>query len=419
MKRRALNSADRRPPLHTQQPMPALPCALSRGAERGVSLVEALVALAVMSFGMLGIAGLQGSLRLNTDVSRQRSEAVRLAQESIEQARAFSVINSVAGKVAYNDLLASTATDTIAGTNTTYTRTVTVPAIGNGQLFKQVIVDIDWVDRTNTAQTIRLSTTVHRVAPELGGSLAIPGSGTPGQLPGGRHASIPRSAVPSSGGTSVFSPPGAPTGTTWVFNDTTGVITQVCLLSVCTTVDARLLSGYVNFATVTSQPTWVESETPPGTAVGVGVAVSITAPSPYPYGTPDCFVEAVPPVSPSVVQTSTAYYCLIRVDPVTPQWSGRSDLTGLNLATSASDADPARLRVCRYTSRLSNGAVGTGSPAITNEDHPYVYDKVKTSLANQNFLVMLAGNGSTAFTCPVDNPATTPLVSGDTFAHQP
>ena len=386
---------------------------------RGVSLVEALVAMAVMSFGMLGIAGLQSSLRLNTDASRQRSEAVRLAQESIEQARAFSVTATAAGKVAYDDLLAGTVADTVAGTNTTYTRTLTVPAIAAGQLYKQVIVDVTWVDRTNTTQSVRLSTTVQRVAPELGGSLIVTGEGTPGGNPRNRHRTIPASAISTTGGTSVFSPPGAVTGTTWVFNNTTGVITQVCLLAVCTAVDARLLAGYVNFTSGSTQPTWVESEDPQGPALSLGVSLNITAPSPYPYSPPECYVEAVPPVAPATVQSSTAYYCIVRVDPLAPMWSGRSELTGMPLATSAADPSPGNVRVCRYTSRLSNGAVGTGSPVIKNEDHPSTYVDVKDSMANQNFLVIPAGDGTNAFTCPVDNSATTPLVSGDTFAHQP
>ena len=74
----------------------ARPPATGRAA-RGVSLVEALVALAVMAFGMLAVAGIQGMLRLNSDVAKQRSEAVRIAQEQIEQLRAFAVRSADTG----------------------------------------------------------------------------------------------------------------------------------------------------------------------------------------------------------------------------------------------------------------------------------------------------------------------------------
>lgn len=67
------------------------------GRDRGVSLIEALVALAVMAFGMLGVVGMQSTLRFNSDVSKQRSEAVRIVQETVEQRRNFSTISALAG----------------------------------------------------------------------------------------------------------------------------------------------------------------------------------------------------------------------------------------------------------------------------------------------------------------------------------
>ena len=57
-----------------------------------MSLVEAIVAMAVMAFGMMAIVGLQTTLRANSDVAKQRSEAVRIAEEAIETARAFSLM---------------------------------------------------------------------------------------------------------------------------------------------------------------------------------------------------------------------------------------------------------------------------------------------------------------------------------------
>ena len=63
---------------------------------RGVSLIEALVALAVMAFGLLGVVGMQATLRFNADVSRQRAEAVRMAQEQMENMRSFGVLSGAA-----------------------------------------------------------------------------------------------------------------------------------------------------------------------------------------------------------------------------------------------------------------------------------------------------------------------------------
>ena len=84
----------------------------SAARSRGVSLIEALVALAVMAFGLLGVVGMQATLRFNADVSRQRAEAVRMAQEKMEEMRAFGVLGSVApaGEHGYADIISATDT---------------------------------------------------------------------------------------------------------------------------------------------------------------------------------------------------------------------------------------------------------------------------------------------------------------------
>ena len=63
-------------------------------SQRGVSLIEALVAMAVMAFGTLGVLGVQTTLRLNADIAKQRNEAVRIGQETIEAARSFELVRS-------------------------------------------------------------------------------------------------------------------------------------------------------------------------------------------------------------------------------------------------------------------------------------------------------------------------------------
>ena len=82
-----------------------------RNASRGVSLVEAMVALAVMAFGMLAVVGVQSTLRLNGDIAKQRSEATRIAQETLEKGRSFQVIDSAdkgAGQTAWEEIVSGT-----------------------------------------------------------------------------------------------------------------------------------------------------------------------------------------------------------------------------------------------------------------------------------------------------------------------
>ena len=56
---------------------------------RGFSLVEVLVAMAVMATGLLAVATFQSDLISGSGTNKARSEALALAQARIEQLRNF------------------------------------------------------------------------------------------------------------------------------------------------------------------------------------------------------------------------------------------------------------------------------------------------------------------------------------------
>lgn len=393
--------------------------------QRGVSLVEALVAMAVMGFGMLGVLGLQSTLRGNADVSKQRSEAVRIAQETIEAARAYSVLGVTPGAAAYDSVVSRAATDiTRANANTTFTLQSTVtqlPAAGDEAAVaphKQLVVTVSWRDRNNETQMVRLGTMLSATAPETAGALSTPADTSPIQQPSGRHPVIPPQAVNLGNGSSTFAPPGAPEGVSWTFNNNTGFITQLCTSSSCTDFPGRLVTGFVNFATDSTQPTPANAELPPSEALvgaafdSVRVIVATTEPA---TGTVTCFRQ------PSA--TYVAYFCAMPVTSVAPfYWSGRVELglpSGQELATSVSDDRSNRYRVCRYTPAAARVIPHLVVPAIRNEDHPLDHYRVGASLAAQNFLVIRAGDGlGNAFSCPADD-TSTPDQNGSTWHHQP
>ncbi len=410
-----------------------------RRRQIGVSLIEAVVAMAVMAFGMLGVVGLQASLRSNADVSKQRSEAVRIAQAQIERDRSFSVLPSapLAGRFAYDDVVTAAAADvTPADSNATFTVTKTVvafPAVGDETrvaAHKNVGVRVAWSDRNGEVQFLRMGTLVSATAPEIGAALSAPGIGSVAQTVKGRHPAVPYNAVDLGNGTSTFTPPGAGAGVGWTFNNSTGFITRICNPA-CTDVNARLLSGFVRFATGIVQPEAPQAEVPPSASLpGVGVSVTTTVPA----GATGCFTDSVSDA------TAVAYYCAMLLDIDTslavgnplrnvPIWTGQSRVSiampagGFDaLAANIADASNVHYRICRYTTTRGQTVVpvplGT-NPAIRNQDHPFNYVRADAALLAQNFLVIRAGDGLAPFTCPADDAVTTPDVFSNTWHHQP
>jgi Tfp pilus assembly protein PilV len=372
----------------------------SRG-QRGISLIEAMVALAVMAFGTLAVLGVQATLRFNGDVAKQRSEAVRIAQEALEDWRAFATLDD------YEAVDTSEAA-VVEGytTNTSFELVRTVQTAStdiDGAVAprrKTLVVDVIWTDRADQVQSVRLSSSLHGLVPEFAGSLAVPADAAYTRNPSGRNPTIPQEAVDQGDGTSRFAPPGAPDSVRWTFNNTTGTITQLC--DTCDPVNARLLAGYVRFALTTVQPTPQDAEIPPSSAESVGVTLAQTAPVGVPA--PSCYRR---------LETAyVAYYCAVQIGTGTA-WSGTAGVTGLSLATNATDASNLRRRVCRYTKLIA------GVPSLANADHPAVYANVGVSLLNKNFLVIPSGNGATtSYTCPGDDTAT-PYLNGQTWQHQP
>ena len=374
-----------------------------RQRERGVSLMEALVALAVMSFGLLGVVGMQATLRSNSDVTKQRAEAVRIAQAAVEDQRAFEQLTS-SGTIASFADLATAAAVPASGTNATFARsTVVMPAIlaDDAPRLKTVTMRVAWEDRSGQTNAVSLVSSIAGIAPELAGSLSLPGDRAVTQRPHGRHAGIPDSAIGQSDGTSTFLPPGGG-GITWVFNNISGMITSVCQPSLpCVPTDLQLLSGYINFAT-TDMPSLVEGElptdAPPSTSIGAEVVMSLPSAS-----TVSCYSQ---PAS-----TYVAYYCALPTTTPPRLWSGRSRITGLPISSALADAVSSKFKVCRYT------PTATDTPAGGNVRHPLDYVNVNGPLANQNFLVISAGDGTLAFGCPGEGPST--FIDSHTYRHQP
>ena len=300
--------------------------------QRGVSLVEALVAFAVLAFGMLGVVGMQSTMRSNADMARQRAEAVRLAQDSMEEWRGFTTLDTTANHMAYQDI-AGESTRSVQGTNATYT--VSRRALADADVAgtvtpdrRGVVVDVTWLDRVSQAQLVRLSSAVSGVEPELGASLVLSTSSDPLVRPQDRNRAIPHGVVPLGVGRSGLVPPGQSVGgdrIAWVFDNSTALITLCTTPAAdtggltlanltCSTDKAVLISGYVRFA-VGGPPSDVSVTNPAAPMVPVPFGLSLARTAPDPPSTFSCFQE---PMNNSAVP----YSCAVGITTTDRQWSG-------------------------------------------------------------------------------------------------
>lgn len=394
---------------------------------RGVTLIEATVALLIMSFGMLALVTTMGTLRRSGDVAKQRSEAVRLAQHDLARLRAFSVLEGASSPHAAvadyeNDIKADAWPFTLPDSNTTYsiTRAVEEWTPGQQTSARAVRVTVSWTDRASKAtdpmQTLELTTIVARSDPAFSGALSI--TPAPGEVrqPRNRHPAIPPSALDLGNKTSAFRP-GALASTVWIFNNVTGSITSTCAIApaspltvghvsaaACSNTLGFLLSGTVNF----SMASPANPAAPEATALPLGLALvggsyraprrdaatglALTDGSGNPYidtlttAAPafQCFDDA-PGAAPSA-QAFVNYSCIVFPSlAARPSWSGSLRLTGLNLGTA-----PGQYRVCRYSADYNgNGtAFANAEGDLDNYEHPAVYAQVTGPLARQNFLVV-------------------------------
>ena len=299
----------------------------SHGRTRGVSVIEALITLVIVALGLLTFAGVQSRLRVNSDVARQRSEAVRLAQENMEHLRSFGTLAAdagVANNFSYNagvvdGAAAKTvlATGVATSTNTAYTLTQAVTASAQAGM-KDLTLTVAWTDRENAAQQISLRSMVAGIEPRLAAALTIPPNGSPVKDPLGRSVRVPLPAKDLGNGSSIFKPNNGGT-LAFVFDNKTAAITQKCI-SVpvgvttaqittasmlgysCTAIDALLLSGYVRFSTGATP----DATSPNDTTLPLAIRVDLdaTAPAAGTVGTTGQLLAASWPTSLQPVQTT-------------------------------------------------------------------------------------------------------------------
>lgn len=382
----------------------------------GLAMLETLVALLAVSFGLLVLGRTQARLWTSVDLARDQAQALSLAQADIEHQRELAAID-----LAHHDALAAMPEQETPIGAATYRLSRSVspdPAAP----FTALGVQVRWQDREGQEHRLSLHTLLERVDRRLPGWMTLaPDADTPA-TPRGRSAVVPAEARLLADGRTVLKPrtdqPDA-----WVFDTTTGHIVQTCVapaglrndrlqatdLSACGTTNGRLLSGWVGYTAAERSPTVADAEHPTGPVLPVDLQLSPSGANPPSWR---CLAGAADDPHPD---GTLPYWCLVRPTGLPILWSGRLDLApvGWTLAGTP-DADAQARRVCRYS------ADHDGNGRIDNREHPAQYVDVSGALTQQNFLVIPA-----AATCPVDSAvrlAPDDLFNGaddSTVPHQP
>jgi hypothetical protein len=408
--------------------------------QRGASLIEALLAFLVLSLGLVGVAKLHGQVRLNADIARQRSEALRIAQTDIETLRSFTTLAADPLASGYADIVAHAALQPSSSALHTNAGFELVRDVWADEGFRSAALTVRWLDRRGQAQQLTLQSLIAGTSPALSGALAAQVA-VPRFTPlRGRAAGIPAGATALGNGRSAFRPAGSGTSA-WVFDDATGEVVALCSvpagnqpiastqLGACTPLRSLLLSGIVRVSMSGAADAGRANDTPLPLAVVLTLSGAGSGVAPVCVSEAQKVVaiqsaagtrrEAVPwaatPADWGVAGWTelndrfVAYHCA--VTPLQGHWSGRTTVVpqGWNVGTGTHD-----FKVCRYS------ADHDGSGSIDqNAEHPNEYHHVDRALMQQNFL-LVPGPLACPAAPPVSFDPTVPVHADvSTVQHQP
>ncbi|HSW05756.1 type IV pilus modification PilV family protein, partial [Aquabacterium sp.] len=245
---------------------------LTTPLRRGFSLIEAMIAMLITSFGLLAIAGIGLKLAFNEDVARQRGEATRLAQEKLEELRSFSQLTAAAGVVSWDGLVGANDDITEGSThngeayhaNTSFERRWEL-LDSSSDAYRRVRVTVAWADRVNgdaIKQTLSFNSIISKTDPFDSGALAFPLPGnTTLKRPKNRNLNIPMPALDLGNGQSVVQ-----VSNTFavVFDNASGYVVLTCnqvvttvaeVQAYCTESNAYIIAGYISLSGTSSFPT--------------------------------------------------------------------------------------------------------------------------------------------------------------------
>ena len=392
-------------------------------SQRGVTLIEALLAFLVLAVGVLSMSKLHRHLQTHADIARQRSDAVRIAQDDIESVRAYASLENPEDPSSYRAIETVTrSVERLGGQrlNTEFRLTRQIDDVSDVRM-KIATVGVAWTTRDGSEHQAVVNSVIAGQNPNLTGALTLGRSTLTAPGAAARSTGIPSGAKNLGDGRSVLKPVMAGS-TAFVFDNLSGEVTQHCTevpvgvstvdmtadhLTRCSEARGWLLSGTVRFSN-SIPPDPVAANDPP-----LDLAMSVSMPGVVVAASPWCGSEAqktvvyrvadgihrvsVPlaaePASVGAAAWSdlgerfVSYHCLVPASGDPPRWSGLSTVIPLGWTIGATAADR---KVCRYAwDSDASGAIDR------NEEHPAQYSDVDRTLMQQNFLVIRGDQ-----TCP-------------------
>lgn len=133
-----------------------------------VSLIEVLIAMAVLSIGVVSLVKFQSHLSNNHIISAQQSEAIALARAQIMTGRHQILLSTMTPPSGTSYAYPTTGQHTTTIESTTYTISYTYTKT-NSPEHETLDVTVSWADPSNVTRSVALSTKVANVpATKLG-----------------------------------------------------------------------------------------------------------------------------------------------------------------------------------------------------------------------------------------------------------
>lgn len=144
---------------------------------RGFTLLEILVALLILSGGLVGLVALQTQLISNAALSKQRVEATMLAQKKVEEFRSFISTDAYDAYFATSNPVSGTVS--VQGETATFTVGWTATDVNNATAgrYANVVISVSWVDAKGAAHSSRIESSFSRVSRPTNIAHSVAGGG--------------------------------------------------------------------------------------------------------------------------------------------------------------------------------------------------------------------------------------------------